>query len=339
MKYPLKLILIITFLTVMIIPQTACSKKVVEPVSNESFYFDTICSISIYDMEDMSKDRALKVINKAFKVCEHYDKLLGKNNVGGDIYNINHAQGKPVECDAETVDIVKRGIKYGDMTDGKFDITVGKAEDLWDFHGNKNVPPDKADLEAAMKYVDYRQIKVDGNTITMGTDKGEIDLGGIAKGYIADKLADFLEKEGVSEAIISLGGNIECIGNKGGEDFNIGIEKPYSDQSSIVGATGINNGTIVTSGVYERYFEYKGKKYHHILDSKTGMPIDSDVIGVSIKGKRSQSVDCDALATICLIYGSEKGKKIIDKKKDYEALFVLKNDKTISTKGFDFTKE
>lgn len=104
-------------------------------------------------------------------------------------------------------------------------------------------------------------------------------------------------KLGVTSAIVSLGGNIECIGDKSGSDFSIGIEKPYSDQSEIVGSTPLSNGTVVTSGTYERYFTYKGKKYHHILNVKTGYPVNTDVVGVSIKSKFGHSVDCDGLST------------------------------------------
>lgn len=341
MKKFASLVAVFLLTALLIIPQTGCSSNQ-EPVSLESFYFDTTCKISIYDMEDMSEENAQEVIQKAFTRCQKYENLLSKTKKGTDIYKVNHAGGKAVKCDDITIEVIQKGMEYGKLTGGKFDITIGQASDLWDFHnesGKDQKPPSKSKLASVMETVDYTQIHIDGNKVTMANPKGEIDLGGIAKGYIADQIADFLEDQGVTSAIISLGGNIECVGDKGGKDFNIGIEKPYSDQSDIIGATPLSNGTIVTSGVYERYFEYKGKKYHHILDSSTGMPVDTDVVGVSIQGKRGTSVDCDALATTCLILGEKEGMKFIKSMKGYEALFILEDDSIVTTDGFDFNKD
>ena len=323
---------------VIIIPQTGCAAKT-EPVSRESFYFDTTCSITVYDMKDMSEDNAAEAITGAFKECSHYEELLSKTKEGTDIYRINHAGGKPVTCDPETIKVIKKGLEYCRLTDGQFDITIGKAEDLYDFHGTDQVPPTSAELKEAMKYVDYRQVHIDGNTVTMGTPKGEIDLGAIAKGYIADRVCDYLREKDVTSAIVSRGGNVECVGDKGGTDFSIGIERPYSDQREIVGSTPLSDGTIVTSGTYERYYKYKGKIYHHILSSETGLPVDTDVVGVSIRSSAGHSVDCDGLSTTCLILGSKDAKKLIESKDGYEALFILEDDKITKTDGFRFQAE
>lgn len=338
MKKLIKKLAVITALTITIISQTGCVKKT-EPVTKESFYFDTICQVTVYDMKDMSEENAKAVIDKAFSQCEKYEKLLSKTKKGSDIYKINHAGGKAVGCSDITLEVIKKGLRYSKLSNGKFDITIGKAQDAWDFHSKKAKPPTSAKLAEAMKYVNYKQVEIKGNRVRMGTSKGEIDLGAIAKGYIADGIAKYLKKEGVTSAIISLGGNIECIGNKGGKPFNIGIEKPFSERSEIVGACDMDNGTIVTSGTYERYIEYKGKKYHHILNSKTGMPVESDVLGVSVKSGFGGSADCDGLSTTCLILGSKEGKKLIESMEGFEALFILKNGDLVKTKGFELKEE
>lgn len=347
MKKTITLLAVILLLAAFIIPQTGCSEKsnTEEPVALNSFYFDTTVQITIYDMEGMSEEAASQVINDAFAECEKYEKLLSKTVEGSDIYRINHAGGEPVECDPITISVIEAGLHYCELTDGAFDITIGKATDLYDFHETETeqVPPAATDLAAAMKYVDYKQISIDGNTVTMGTKKGEIDLGAIAKGYIADRLSEFLRSEGVTGAIISLGGNIECVGDKYGSDFRVGIEKPYSNQTEIIGATPLSNGTIVTSGTYERYFEYQGRKYHHILSSETGEPVKTDVIGVSIRGPEGHSIDCDGLSTTCLILGSAEGRKLIDSLDDYEALFIIDDgnggEKIEMTDGFTFEEQ
>lgn len=338
MKKIISAVMICALTALLIIPQTGCLGKT-DKVTKQSFYFDTTCEITVYDMKDMSEDNAGNAIDKAFKQCAKYEELLSKTKTGSDIYKINHAGGAAVKCDPITIECIRDGLKYCKLSGGKFDITIGKAEDLWNFHSDNPKVPSAASLKEAIKYVNYKQIHISGNTVTMGTTEGEIDLGGIAKGFIADKIAKYMKSIGVTSAIISLGGNIECIGDKDGTPFSIGIEKPYSDQSEIVGSTNLTNGTVVTSGIYERYFTYKGKKYHHILNVKTGYPVNTDVVGVSIKSSYGHSVDCDGLSTTCLILGEKKAKKLIESLKGYEAVFILKNGDVVKTSGMDFEAE
>ncbi len=328
-----------------IIAQTGCGNlfaKSPDPVTRQNYYFDTICSITIYDMKDFSQDNANKALDSAFDLCKTYENMLSKTVDGSDIWNINHAKGKPVEVNAETAGLISKGIDYGKMTDGKFDIMIGKAEDLYDFHSDNPKVPSADAIKEAISHVDYRNIKVDGNTVTISDPEGEIDLGGIAKGYIADRLAENLDKSDVTSAIISLGGNIECVGGKPSgktqTDFTIGIETPYSNDTKIVGTSPLKDGTMVTSGVYERYFVGPdGKEYHHILDSSTGYPANTDVLGVTIKAAKGKSVDCDALATTCLIYGVDKGKALIESLDGFEAVFIGRDGKITTTSGMDFT--
>lgn len=343
-----------------------------DPVTKESFYFDTVCQITVYGIQasgaagakqesSVSEEEAEQsgtsfssaaedVITQAFALCSDYEKLLSKTKEGSDIWNINHADGKPVACDDRTIEIIRKGISYGDLSEGKFDITVGKAEDLWDFHSDSPRVPEKDALTEAVRHVNYRNISVDQDegTVQLTDPEAEIDLGGIAKGYIADKVCEELRQEGVTSAIVSLGGNIECVGGKPDvtgfttekttfSSFSIGIETPYSDRTKIVGSSPLEDGTMVTSGVYERYFTENGKEYHHILDVKTGYPVDSDVLGVTIQGKEGASADCDALSTICLILGSGDGRRLIESMEGYEALFILRDDSVQKTEGMDFT--
>lgn len=307
-------------------------------VEKESYYFDTVCQIAIYDMKDMSQKNAGKAIDRAFKQCVRYEDLLSKTEKGTDIYKVNHAGGAFVECDPITVECVKKGIEYGDLSGGLFDITVGKAEDLYDFHAEKHVVPTDEQLSQAVASVNYKEIQIDGNRIAVGNG-GEIDLGGIGKGYVADKIAEYLKSLGVTSAVISLGGNIACVGEKGDMPFKIGIEKPFSDEKEVLGYVNAKDLTLVTSGIYERYFRKNGKLYHHILDPKTGKPVDTDTSGVTIVSKSGHSGDCDAIATICLMLGSKEGKKFVESQDGYEALFVKKNGKIVKTSGMKFHKD
>ena len=329
------LIILLTLLTALIITQTGCSKKE-NSVSKEGYYLDTVCNITIYDMEGMSEKKAEEVIDGAYEVCSKYENLLSKTRKASDIYKINHAEGQAVTCDPKTIEVIKKGIEYGDLSDGLFDITIGKVTDLWNFHTDKPAVPKQEVIDEVLPDVGYKQIVIDGNTVRMENPKGEIDLGGIAKGYIADRVTDYLVDQKVTSAVVNLGGNICAIGYKDAEDktdFNIGIKKPYTKENEIVGTIGVNNKTVVTSGSYERYFEQDGKRYFHILDPKTGFPKETGLDSVTIVGGLGRSCDCDALATICFMKGAEEGKKFIDSQKGYGALFIDTDGKITESKN------
>ena len=341
---------------ILIITQTACgaNEKTAENagVSKTGFFLDTLCSVTIFGVEDADGELAaltdeelnqnlLQLITEAFKACDTYEKLLSKTIATSDIAKINAAGGESVTVSEETIEVIQKGIEYGDKSGGAFDITIGKATDLWGFReaeagensqsGMVGKVPDADELAATMKHVDYRKIKIDGNTVQLKDSEMELDLGGIAKGYIADKVTEFLCENGVTSGVIDLGGNIVAIGGKAGalvnaegeaREFKVGIKDPLSESGDIIGTVPAKDKTIVTSGTYERYFEEDGIKYHHILDSKTGYPADTNILSVTIIADKGCSADCDALSTGCLALGLDAGRKLIEKTDGAEAIFV-----------------
>ncbi len=177
MKRIVKKIAVLLLITVLIIPQAACGangggqgaandgKEIRGPVTGQDFHFDTVCQITIYSMDHLTQTAADDALEQAFALCGTYEDMLSKTLEGTDIYKINHAGGKPVECDPETVEIIRMGLRYAEMSDGKFDITIGKAVDLWDFHADA-VPavPDPAVLSEAVSHVDYKAVRIDGGS-------------------------------------------------------------------------------------------------------------------------------------------------------------------------------
>lgn len=329
--------------------------------SKQSFYFDTICELTIYSLEEGALEEDTEeafneacnlIITDAFKEMSEYEKTLSRTIEGSDIDRINKAGGEAVTVSDVTTDVILRGIEYGNISGGVFDITVGKASDLWDFHesleeGGTEVPSDEA-LKEASEHIDYTGITVDEDAHTVKLDDPEmmLDLGGIAKGYIADKIALFLREKGVTSGIVNLGGNIEVIGGKSGAldapeedqtDFSLGIRDPGDETGGLLGIYPGRDVTIVTSGTYERFIEVDGVKYHHILDPKTGYPVDTDVLQVSVIAGAGHSADCDGLSTACLALGSEEGAKLIQKLAQeanmgpLEAIFVTEDGRIIYT--------
>ena len=327
----------------LIITQSGCGSKTAEPVSKQSFYLDTVCSITVYDMEEMNEEGAQAAIDEAFKLCSHYESLLSRTKEGSDIYKINHAEGKPVDCDPETVEVIRKGLDYSKMSDGAFDITIGRVTDLWDFHAENPDVPSEEELKKAVSTVNWKNVSIEGNTVTVSDPETHLDLGGIAKGFIADKVGEKLEECGVTSAVISLGGNIVCIGKKPdgkeGRPFRVGIEKPYSEQSEIVGAVDCEDETVVTSGIYQRYFERDGVRYHHILDPATGYPARSDVVGVTLRAPKGRSADCDAMATILLMMRQEKGIKAAEETEYIEAFFITADGSCTCTDGMKLEED
>ena len=320
--------------------------------SKESFYFDTICEITVYGLEDgIASDTSEEafseasniIITDAFKLMSEYENTLSRTVEGSDIDRINSAEGSAVKVSPETIEVIEKGIEFGEVSGGVFDITVGKASELWDFHedleeGGAEVPSEDA-LKEAAEHIDFTKVIVDeaAGTVRLEDPEMMLDLGGIAKGYIADRVAEYLRSRGVTSAIVNLGGNIEVIRGKStssdpGEeeqfDFNLGIRDPLNKSGGLLGIFPGKDMTIVTSGTYERFIEVDGVKYHHILDPKTGWPVDTDVLQVSIIAGSGHSVDCDGLSTACLAMGTEEGTKLIRKLAEegkygpIEAIFV-----------------
>ena len=168
-------------------------------------------------------------------------------------------------------DILQKGLYYSRLSKGSFDITIDPVSSLWDFSSGKGTVPDAAEIEKALSYVDYKKVKLKKNLLTLERSGMELDLGGIAKGYIADRLRDYLSQNGVTSAVIDLGGNILCLGGKSESDgFRIGIQQPFADRSETVSVVNIRDKSVVSSGIYERYIKAEdGTLYHHILNNKT----------------------------------------------------------------------
>ena len=278
---------------------TGCSTKdQSQSLSMTGTYFDTVVKIEVWGADS-------KIMDGCKDICEKYEQLLSPTIDSSEISQINQAQGASVSVSKETADLIELGKYYGDLSGGKFDITIASASDLWNFHDNADHSiPDAEQLSEAVTHINYKTIEVNGTTVTMSDPYAKIDLGGIAKGYIADQVKNYLVEEGIEHAYINLGGNIRTVM----------AVLPVSDKS------------IVSSGNYERYFKKDGKIYHHILDPSTGYPIENNLNQVTIISDKS--VDGDALSTTCYALGLDEGLKLIRSMDNIEAVFIT-DDNTI----------
>ncbi len=293
----------------------------------EGFFFDTFVSIAIYD--PCSSD----ITDGCIELCSYYDDLFSKSVPESDIYRINHSGGTPVSVSEDTVFLLSETVRYAGLTDGKIDPTIETVVSLWNFHPSETPElPDEAEIASALTHVDYRNIVITGSTVTLTDPESSLDLAFLAKGYIADRLKEYLLANGIQNAIINLGGNTVVLGSKpDNEPFTVGVEKPFGDGAPIA-CFALTDCSLVTSGVYHRCFYDGDTLYHHILDTATGYPVENHLYSVSILGE--SSLTCDALSTTCFVLGPEEGMKLIEATDGVEAMFIMDDDSIRYSGGF-----
>ena len=318
-----------------------------QPISISSIKLNTAVQITIYD----SQDKAL--LNDCLALCDKYELIFSRTNEKSELYKLNHRKDVsdgdfgtdgpttpyPVSGTADTWHIsedlaalLSEGLDITRESDGAFDIAIAPLTSLWDFTAEDPEVPDDAAIQKALPLCSSDGVTIDGQDITLPSDDIQFDVGAIAKGYIADRLKDFLMKKGVKSAIINLGGNVLCIGSKpDGTPFKIGIQKPFADRNETEAVMDITGKSVVSSGIYERCFKQEGKLYHHILYPQTGYPYDNGLISVTIIS--DQSVDGDALSTTCFALGLEDGLKFAEKK-GVQAVFITEDYELHYTDGF-----
>ena len=303
-----------------------CSGKQ-EPVSKTGFLFDTVVTITLYGSDRDQEE----LLEECFRKGEAYEQLFSRTIETSEISRINQAKGEPVTVSDDTRELIEKGLYYSELSGGAFDITIAPVSSLWDFKSADPSVPDADAISRAVQAVDYHTVHIDGNQVWLENPDAALDLGGIAKGFIADRLKEFLVSNGVSSGIINLGGNVLTIGQKpDGSLFRVGVRDP-KDTGSSLAVISMGPGTVVTSGVYERCFEKDGVFYHHILDPETGLPAETDLTSATIVGQ--SSMDADAMATALIVMGREKALAFCEEHQ-VEAMFIDGEDNVTCTSGF-----
>lgn len=266
------------------------------------FCFDTVCQLrGVMGQE---------VLDGASALCERCEQLFSRTVETSDVARVNAAGGGPVEVAPETADLIDRALAYCAASGGRFDITIGAVSALWDFH--EGIIPGPEAIAAALPHIDYRTVAVDGTTVQLLDPASALDLGGIAKGWIADALIAYLSESGVESACVNLGGNVAVLGTKpDGSPWRVGIQDPDAARGeALIARVDIDGGSVVTSGLYERSFERDGRRFWHILDPKTGYPVETDIVSATIYAPTS--LDADGYAKTPFFMGPEEGIAYLD---------------------------
>ena len=246
-----------------------CSSANAKDQTYSDTLYDTVVKVQILDPVNENVMSGLK------SLCQKYNTMFSMYVEGSDIYNINHAQGMPVDVSSDTATLIKKGIYYGDLSNGSFDITIGSVSQLWDFTSGSGTVPDADAIASALSHVNYKNISVSDN---------------------------------------------------------IGIQKPFGETGEPITSIKVANKSVVTTGIYQRYFEADGKIYHHILDPRTGYPCENTLYSDTII--TDSSLTADALSTVCYLMGYEAANDLIDQLENVDALFITNDNEIHYTKNF-----
>jgi thiamine biosynthesis lipoprotein len=323
------------FLLIGLLLIAGCAKK--EPIRVNRTLMGTVVTISVFDQG--KPDSVIhKAIDKAFSEIARLDTLLWGEGTGCDIQKINENAGdRSATVSQNAYDVLIEGLKLFDKTQQAFDIRIGPLVEAWGFRTDHPSIPDSATLATAKALTTGGGIFVAGQSFMLGKEGMELDLSGIAKGYAVDQAIKVLADQGIQSAIVEAGGDLKILGSRSKKEpkWHIAIRHPRK-KDAFWGTMNILSGAIATSGDYENYFEKDGKRYHHILDPKTGYPADK-CISVTVWG--DDTMRCDALATGLFVLGPEKGMEVINKNfPNIQVLWIVEDNgklKSIMTPGFE----
>ena len=287
-------------------------------VKREFFAMDTFVSAKVKGFA--AKDAAGGI---STLVRELDSKQLSRYTSGSEISRIN-SEAETVLSD-EMRDYITELLEVDKMSGGKFDIALGAVSDLWSFNDSPRVPSTD-ELTEALSRSGSDKLSLSGNTLTRA-DGCIIDLGSAGKGIALDKVKSYLSDKKISSAVVSVGGSVLLYG-KG--SFNVGVRDPWGEAGRSVMTVKLGAGCVSTSGSYERCFEQGGKRYHHILDPDTGLPVENGLVSVTVIS--DSGLLSDALSTACFVLGAEGGAKLAAKY-GCEAIFITEDKKVICTDG------
>jgi thiamine biosynthesis lipoprotein len=298
------------------------------PSSQAEFVLGTVCTVNLYDQ---GKSGVYREIFDRFREIENRMSLTLPET---DLVRINAAAGtEPAAVHADVFEVIALAVRYAELSGGAFDPTIGPLVSLWGIGGDEPRLPSPEEIDALLPLVNWRNLVLDreGPTVFLKYPGMALDLGAIAKGYAADEAAEILRKNRIRRAIIDLGGNILVYGEKRDRSpWRVGVQNPLDSRGAYIGIMEIRDQTVVTSGVYERFFELEGLRYHHILSPADGYPVRNGLLSVSIVTRRS--VDADALSTAVFALGYEQGKALVQSLEGVGAVFIFE-DKSIRLCG------
>lgn len=298
--------LLSAFVVFVVLMFSLCSCAQRKQVSDEMFALDTIITFKITDNDEQ---KAKDTIQKCKDEIVRLEELFSATKENTDIYNINHLNGQKVKVNSETARLLESCVEISDTCNGAFDISIYPLVQLWGFDTKEYVVPSNTQIKKTLKSVNYKDISITEDDCVTLREGMSIDLGAVAKGYIAERLREIMAEQGVFRGVINLGGMVVLYNaDEISDNFSVGVE--YPDSGEIFCTFDTSTPFTVTSGAYQRYFEKDGNRYHHIIDPSSGYPSDSDISSVTLV--TDDAVSADALSTAFYVMGIEKTLEYLD---------------------------
>lgn len=295
-------------------------------LSKTYFYLGTIIDITIFESEDE------QILRDVSDLILKYDNLLSRTISSSEIAILNESKG-PLQVSEETYHLIQKSMAYSRITDGYFDISINPIVELWGIGSEKAQVPNDEDISIALVAVDYNNIILSDKQTVQLINNTSIDLGGIAKGFIADEIATLLNENSISKALINIGGNVMALGTSTDDQpWKIGIRHPFKDRSDVLLKIELENKSVVTSGIYERFLEVDKKVYHHIFDPFTGYPMENELMSLTVISEKS--IDGDALSTGLFNLGLDKAFEKANTL-GIEIIVVTKNNEIYITRSLN----
>ena len=274
-----------------------------------------------------SEESAQKAALRAFQEIKRIEHLMSPWIESSDVSRINRSAGNDgVKVSPETIEVIKRAQEVSKVSGGGFDITVGPLVQLWRKAREKGMPPEMEEVKENLSLVNFRNLKIHyGGKVSLRRKGMNIDLGGIAKGYAADRAFELLKGLGYRNLLVNAGGDLRVGGSKPDGPWSIGVQHPR-DPEKIMARIFVSDTALATSGDYEKFFIHQGKRYHHILNPKNGFPAEGCQ---SVTVLHKEGTTADALATAIFVLGPEKGYSLCQRLEGVDCLIVDRDGKTI----------
>ncbi|AQS08641.1 thiamine biosynthesis lipoprotein ApbE precursor [Clostridium saccharobutylicum] len=325
----IQLLILVGLVGVILIIVFVTGKRSKDTITKTNYVLGTMVNLRAYGAN------ANNAIEKSIERLNNIDDKMSAFKENSEISKINSKAGISMETvSKDTYYVIKKAVKYSKILEGTFDPTIRPLVSLWNIGKGDEKIPGKYQIEERLKLVNYNDVILDDNnsSIMLKKIKQALDVGGIAKGFAADEVRDIFYKYKIKSALIDLGGNIFALGSKeNGEPWRVGIQNPFEPRGEHIGILNVKNKSVVTSGNYERYFIKDGKRFHHILDPRTGYPSQSKIISATIIS--DNSIDGDGLSTGVYILGVDKAIDIIERMNGIEAIFITEDKKIYTTSG------
>ena len=300
------------------------SDEEVKTIKRTKILLGTVVEIQVRDADEQKAEDA---ITKAFEEVKRIDDLFTTYNEAGPVWKINNSVDTIINSESEIYNLIVLCDSITKLSNGSFDVSLDNLTKVWEFYTDDPQQPSKTEIDSALLNTGWQKITLLGENKIIKKDKVGLNFGAIAKGYAVDKAIDVLIKYGIKGALVNAGGEISVIGN----DWIVGIQHPR-ETNSIIKKIKLDGFTVATSGDYEQYFEVDGKRYHHIIDPKTGYP-SKGLQSVTIINK--SNAYADALATAVFVMGKENGIKLIETLDDTEVMIIDSEGKIFYSSGFE----